>query len=129
MPIFLCKLANFLHAIFCVQSSEALMFHPDYRYITDKLPVSLVKRTHQRLLRHSRNPILPEQITEKYDRIEDHLRHTLEVYQNLLNRKRKTMNCKNTSQPEVTYPAGIYEPPELTAFKRQLLEHNRDTFG
>jgi hypothetical protein len=75
------------------------MFHPDYKCITDRLPASLVKRAYQRLLRHSHSPIPLEQISEKNDRIEDYLHHTLKVYQNSLNWKRKTMNCKNTLQP------------------------------
>jgi len=111
------------------------MFHPDYKYITDKLPASLVKRAYQRLLHHSCIPIPLEQISEKNDRIEDYLCHTLKVYQNSLNWKRKTMNCKNSVQPEVSCPLSIHELTDLPQrgaiekLKQQLLEHNRDTFG
>src|SRR5437763_662630 len=110
------------------------MFHPDYKYITDKLPASLVKRAYQRLLRHSHSPIPLELISEKNDRIGDYLCHTLKVYQNSLNWKRKSMNCKNPVQPaplehlkgaEVSCPLSI----GAEELKQQLLEHNRDTFG
>src|ERR1041384_4632690 len=110
------------------------MFHPDYMYITDKLPASLVERAKQRLLCHSKDPVPLEFISKKSERIESYLRHSLELYQNSLNRKRKTMNCKNALQPaplerlkraEVSCPLSI----EAEELKQQLLEHNRDTFG
>ncbi|CAB4406122.1 unnamed protein product [Rhizophagus irregularis] len=69
------------------------MFHPDYKYITDKLPISLVNRAYNQLLHHSRNPILPEQIFEKCNRIEE-LHHKLNVYENSLNWRHKTMDQK-----------------------------------
>nr|CAG8620952.1 8667_t:CDS:2 [Entrophospora candida] len=65
------------------------MFHPDYNPIIAKLPKSLVKRAYHRLLYHSRSPVIPERISEKCDRIENYLYHTLEVYEKGLNRKRK----------------------------------------
>src|SRR6185369_3859841 len=65
------------------------MFHPDYNPIIAKLPKSLVKRAYHRLLYHSRFPVTSEQISEKYDRIENYLYHTLEVYEKGLNKKRK----------------------------------------
>ena len=65
------------------------MFHPDYNPIIAKLPKSLVKRAYHRLLYHSRYPVTPERISEKCDRIENYLYHTLEVYEKGLNRKRK----------------------------------------
>src|SRR5438128_11980176 len=65
------------------------MFHPDYNPIIAKLPKSLVKRAYHRLLYHSRSPVTSEQISEKCDRIENYLHHTLEVYEKGLNRKRK----------------------------------------
>ncbi|CAJ0844443.1 15729_t:CDS:2, partial [Entrophospora sp. SA101] len=65
------------------------MFHPDYNPIISKLPKSLVKRVYHRLLYRSRLPITPELISEKCDRIEAYLYHTLEVYEKGLNRKRK----------------------------------------
>ena len=65
------------------------MFHPDYNPIIAKLPKSLVKRAYHRLLYHSRSPVTSEQISEKCDRIETYLYHTLEVYEKGLNRKHK----------------------------------------
>ena len=65
------------------------MFHPDYNPIIAKLPKSLVKRAYHRLLYHSRSPVTAEQISEKCDRIENYLYHTLEVYEKGLNRKRQ----------------------------------------
>src|SRR5437764_4891370 len=65
------------------------MFHPDYNPIIAKLPKSLVKRAYHRLLYHSRSPVTSEQISEKCDRIENYLYHTLEVYEKGLNQKRK----------------------------------------
>ena len=55
------------------------MFHFDYKYITDKLPESLVKRAYQSLLNHSKNPVLLEMISEKSDQIESYQMHKLEV--------------------------------------------------
>ena len=54
------------------------MFHPDYKHITEKLPLGLVNRAYQRLLHHYP---LPEQISEKSERIEEYLRRTLKIYQ------------------------------------------------
>ncbi|PKY62033.1 hypothetical protein RhiirA4_432234 [Rhizophagus irregularis] len=124
--------ANFCMQFFCAQSTETLMFHPDYKYITDKLPVSLKKRAYRRLLYNSRNPIPPDQISEKCDQIEDYLRHTLEIYQTSLDRKRKTMNCKSTVNPDPPEQDKHSDSElftyELAILKRQLLEHNRVTF-
>src|SRR5437763_3364939 len=76
------------------------MFHSDYKHITDRLLESLVKRAYERLLHHSKNPVLLESISEKSERIESYLRHTLEIYENSLNRKkRKSMTQKNTLRP------------------------------
>ncbi|CAG8521192.1 11144_t:CDS:1, partial [Dentiscutata heterogama] len=65
------------------------MFYPDYNPIIVKLPKSLVKRAYHRLLHHSRSPVTSKQISKKYDRIENYLYHTLEVYKKRLNRKHK----------------------------------------
>ena len=82
----------FLHANFFLRKSISnKMFHSDYKHITDRLPDSLVKRAYQGLLNHSKNPVSLEMISEKSDRIESYLRHKLEVYENLLNKKRKNM--------------------------------------
>jgi len=63
------------------------MFYSNYKHIIDSLPESLIKKVCQRLLYHSKDPILLESISEKSERIESYLRHILEVYNNLLNRK------------------------------------------
>ncbi|PKC65921.1 hypothetical protein RhiirA1_419897, partial [Rhizophagus irregularis] len=68
------------------------MFHYNHKHIIDRLPDSLVKRVYQSLLNHSKNPVLLESISEKSERIEFYLRHTLKVYANLLNKKR----CKKS---------------------------------
>ncbi|CAH1769378.1 10943_t:CDS:1, partial [Entrophospora sp. SA101] len=60
-----------------------------YNPIIANLPKSLVKRAYYRLLHHSRSPVTSEQISEKCDRIETYLYHTLEVYEKGLNKKRK----------------------------------------
>ena len=70
------------------------MFHPDYNYITGRLPVSIKDRAYQRLLNHSRKPIPLNYISEKNKQIEDYLLHTLETYQRSLDRRRKTMDRK-----------------------------------
>ena len=76
------------------------MFHFDYKYIIDRLPESFVKRVCQRLLHHSKDPVPLESIFGKSERIESYLRHTLEVYENSLNRKkRKTMAQKKVLRP------------------------------
>ena len=76
------------------------MFHSDYKYIIDRLPESLVKRAYERLLHHSKDPVPLESISKKSERIESYLRHTLEVYEISLNRKkRKTMTQENTLRP------------------------------
>jgi hypothetical protein len=76
------------------------MFYSDYKHITDRLPQSLVKRACRRLLRHSKDPVPLEYISKKSERIESYLRHTLEVYENSLNRKkRKTMTQEKNIAP------------------------------
>ena len=76
------------------------MFHSDYRHIIDRLPESLVKRVCERLLHHFKDPVPLESIFGKSERIESYLRHTLEVYENSLNRKkRKTMTQEKTLRP------------------------------
>ena len=75
------------------------MFHSDYKYITDRLPDSLVKRAYQGLLNHSKDPVSLEMISGKSGQIESYLRHKLEVYENSLNRKRKTMTQEKILRP------------------------------
>jgi hypothetical protein len=82
-----------LHANFFLRKTiPNKMFHSDYKHIIDRLPESLVKRACERLLHHSKDPVPLESISGKSERIESYLRHTLEVYEISLNRKkRKTM--------------------------------------
>ena len=75
------------------------MFHSDYKHIIDRLPESLVKRACERLLHHSKDPVPLESISEKSERIESYLRHTLEVYEKSLNGKRKNMVQKKILRP------------------------------
>ena len=75
------------------------MFYFDYKHITDRLPDSLVKRAYQGLLNHSKNPVPLEMISGKSGRIELYLRHKLEVYENSLNRKRKSMAQEKLLRP------------------------------
>jgi hypothetical protein len=131
------------------------MFHPDYNYITDKLPVSIKDRAYQRLLNHSRNPIPLEQISEKNKRIEDYLHHILEIYQKSLDRNRKTMDRKKScpqSWPEcptpltlpISYVTDNGTQTDNTALKhdheaeinsrvivlqKQMLKYNKETFA
>ncbi|PKC57989.1 hypothetical protein RhiirA1_471640 [Rhizophagus irregularis] len=87
------------------------MFHSDYKHIIDRLPESLIKRACERLLYHSKDPVPLESISKKSERIESYLRHTLEIYENSLNRKkRKTMTqekiLRHRSWPECNvFPA------------------------
>ncbi|GBB96728.1 hypothetical protein RclHR1_28140001 [Rhizophagus clarus] len=77
------------------------MFHSDYRRIIDRLPESFVKRACERLLRYSKNPVLLEAISEKSEQIESYLRHTLEIYETLLNRKKhKIMTQEKRLRPQ-----------------------------
>ena len=127
------------------------MFHPDYKHITDKLPVSIKDRAYQRLLNHSRNPIPLNQISEKNKRIEDYLHHTLEIYQKSLVRSRKIMDRKKLrpqSWPECPAPLTLpisYVTDNGTqtdnkdheaeinsrvfVLQEQLLKYNKETFG
>ena len=76
------------------------MFHSDYRHIIDRLPKSLIKRACERLLHHSKDPVPLESISRKSEQIESYLRHTLEVYENSLNKKkRKTMAQEKLLRP------------------------------
>src|SRR2546421_10178849 len=70
------------------------MFHVDYKPITDKLPPSILEWAYNQLLSQKRNPISPDQIIEKHDQIENHLRNALEVYEKYkaCNRKKLTIN-------------------------------------
>ena len=90
---------HFLHANFLRKTIFNKMFHSDYKHITDRLPDSLVKRAYQGLLNHSKNPVPLEMISGKSGRIESYLRHKLEVYENSLNRK-----CKSMAQEKLLRP-------------------------
>src|SRR3954454_23169721 len=76
---------------FLRKSISNKIFQFDYKHITDRLPDSLVKRAYQGLLNHSKNPVPLEMISGKSGQIELYLRHKLEVYENSLNRKHKSM--------------------------------------
>ena len=73
--------------------AEIPTFHPDYKHIIDKMPPSLVKRAFDQLLNIKRNPVLPEEITEKSDRIEQYLRHKLIVYEQVKSLKAFVYNA------------------------------------
>ena len=90
-----------LHANFFLRKTISnKMFHSDYKHIIDRLPESLVKRACERLLHHSKDPVPLESIFGKSERIESYLRHTLEVYENSLNKKkRKTMAQEKLLRP------------------------------
>jgi hypothetical protein len=135
------------------------MFHSNYKHITDRLPESLVKRAYKRLLHHSKDPVPLESISKKSEQIESYLRHTLEVYENSLNRKkRKTMTQEKTLRPR-SWPECNVSPAlptihvvdsgsqtvntvcdheeeknrqvmnELKVLSQHLLDYNRWTFG
>ena len=93
MDYFACKL-------FFAQTISNKMFHSDYKHITNRLSNSLVKRAYQGLLNHSKNPVPLEMIFRKSNQIESYLRHKLEVYENSLNRKRKTMTQEKILRPQ-----------------------------
>ena len=127
------------------------MFHPDYKYITDKLPVSIKDRAYQKLLNHSYKPIPLNLISEKNKHIEDYLLHTLEIYQKSLDRSRKTMDQKKSrpqSWPECPTPLTLpisyvtdngtqtdnknHEAEinsRVIVLQEQLLKYNKETFG
>ena len=67
-----------------------MLFHIDYKPITDKLSKSLLERSYNQLLTRKCNPIPSNQIIEKHDQIGDYLYHVLEVYE-----KGKIRNKKN----------------------------------
>jgi len=80
----------FIYKLF-VQTISNKIFHSDYKYITNSLSDSLVKKAYQSFLNHSKNFILLEMISEKSDLIKLYLKHKLKVYKNLLNKKYKFM--------------------------------------
>ncbi|GBC02505.1 hypothetical protein RclHR1_04650022 [Rhizophagus clarus] len=112
------------------------MFHSDYKHIIDRLPESLVKRTCERLLYHSKDPVPLESIFRKSERIESYLRHILEVYENSLNRKKPLPTIhvvdSGVQTEEIAYD---YEEEnnrqvvnELKVLSHFLLDYNRRTF-
>jgi hypothetical protein len=89
-----------LHAnLFLRKRISNKMFHSDYKHIIDRLPESLVKRACERLLHHSKDPVPLDSISSKSKRIESYLRHTLEVYEKSLNRRRKNMSQEKILRP------------------------------
>src|SRR4051794_36303401 len=93
---------------FFAETISNKMFHSDYKHIIDRLPESLVKRACQRLLHHSKDPVPLESISEKSERIESYLRHTLEVYKNSLNRKRRTIAQEKILQPRSWLECNVF---------------------
>ena len=69
-----------------------MLFHIDYKPITDKLSKSLLERSYNQLLTRKRNPISLDQIIEKYVQIGNYLYHVLEIYE-----KEKIYNRKNNN--------------------------------
>src|SRR5579871_538913 len=144
--------------LFLCKTISNKMFHSDYKHIIDRLPESLVKRACERLLHHSKDPVPLESISRKSERIESYLRHTLEVYENSLNKKkRKTMAQEKLLRPRSwpecnVFPASpaIYVTDngtqsinitcdheeennrrvmnELKVFHQHLLDYNKRTF-
>ena len=97
------------------------MFHSDYKHITDRLPDSLVKRAYQGLLNHSKNPVPLEIISGKSGRIESYLRHKLEVYENSLNRKRKSMAQEKLLRPRSWPECNIFPASYVTDIGTQTV--------
>jgi len=105
---------SYLQTFFLRKTIFNKMFHSDYKHITDRLSESLIKRAYERFLHYSKDSVLLESISEKSEWIESYLRHTLEVYENLLNRKKhKTMTQKNTLRPQ-SWPECNVSPALLT---------------
>src|ERR1043165_2638729 len=90
---------NFACKLFLRKTISIIMFHSDYKHIIDRLPESLVKRACERLLHHSKDPVLLESISKKSERIESYLRYTLKVYENSLNRRHKNMAQEKLLRP------------------------------
>ncbi|GBB98100.1 hypothetical protein RclHR1_31390002 [Rhizophagus clarus] len=114
------------------------MFHSDYKHIIDRLPESLVKRTCERLLHHSKDPVPLESIFGKSERIESYLRHTLEIYENSLNRKKYSgVQTDNSAWPDSSNQMLKHYPEEnnsrvmneLKILSQHLLDYNKQTFG
>ncbi|CAG8572290.1 6657_t:CDS:1, partial [Ambispora leptoticha] len=62
-----------------------------------KLPPSILERTYNQLLSQKRNPISLDQIIEKHDQIENHLRNALEIYEKYKARNRKKPSSTSLS--------------------------------
>ena len=106
----------FLHANFFLRKTISnKIFYSDYKYITNRLSDSLVKRAYQGLLNYSKNPIPLEMISGKSGRIESYLRHKLEVYENSLNRKRKSMAQEKLLRPQ-SWPEYNVFPASLAIY-------------
>jgi len=84
------------------------MFHSDYKYIINRLPKNLIKRVCQRFLHYSKDLIPLESISEKSEWIEFYLKHTLEVYKNLLNKKYRIIVQKKIMHPQSWLECNIF---------------------
>lgn len=110
------------------------LFHIDYKPITDKLPKSLVKRSYDRLLSLKHNPITINQISEKHNRIETYLRHTLAIYEQGKARSRKIQpsmdNNVNQIPADTSSTTNIYLENEShrlqTEYKQYIDNYNNE---
>ncbi|RIA80952.1 hypothetical protein C1645_837803 [Glomus cerebriforme] len=87
--------------------AEIPTFHPDYKPIIDKMPPNLVKRAFDQLLNIKCNPVLPEEITEKSDQIEQYLRHKLIVYEQTENSSFSDKAVQTDALDKATQTEGI----------------------
>ncbi|CAG8697816.1 2969_t:CDS:1, partial [Ambispora leptoticha] len=62
-----------------------------------KLPPSILERAYKQLLNQKCNPISPDQIIEKHDQIENHLRNALKVYERYKARNKKKPSSTSLS--------------------------------
>ncbi|RGB39304.1 hypothetical protein C1646_754742 [Rhizophagus diaphanus] len=104
------------------------MFHSDYKHIIDRLPESLVKRVCERLLHHSKDPVPLESISRKSEQIESYLRHTLEVYENSLNKKRKSMAQEKLLRPR-SWPECNVFPASLAIYVTDIGVQTNSTWS
>ncbi|GBB92445.1 hypothetical protein RclHR1_20020006 [Rhizophagus clarus] len=119
------------------------MFHSNYKHIINRLPKSLVKRACKRLLYHSKDSVPLESISRKSERIESYLKHTLEVYENSLNRKKSLPTIhvidSGAQTDNSTWLEALkhdYEEEnnrwimnELKVLSQYLVDYNKRTFG
>ncbi|RGB23705.1 hypothetical protein C1646_774122 [Rhizophagus diaphanus] len=108
-------------------------------HIIDRLPESLVKRACERLLHHSKDPVLLESISRKSERIESYLRYTLESECNVFPTSPAIYVIDIGVQTNSTWPKALnhdYEEEnnrrvinELKVLSQYLVDYNKRTFG